>query len=100
HALAMFCSETGDFSKAANAERQYASSKDADPGAAASAAELSLRAGDAELAVRWATTALERAGTAPMHHLLGQAYAAANRPDDALREFHAAGGGGPSTEAF
>jgi tetratricopeptide (TPR) repeat protein len=100
HALAMFYSETGDFSKAANAERQYASSKDADPGAAASAAELSLRAGDAEQAVRWATTALQRDGTAPMHHLLGQAYAAANRPDDALREFRAAVEGAPSTEAF
>jgi tetratricopeptide (TPR) repeat protein len=100
HALAMFYSETGDFAKAANAERQYASSKDADPGAAASAAELSLRAGDAEQAVRWATSALQRAGTAPMHHLLGQAYAAANRPDDAVREFRAAVEGAPSTEVF
>ena len=90
HALAMFYSETGDFAKAANAETKYASSKDGDPGAAASAAELSLRAGDGEQAVRWATSALQRDGTAPMHHLLGQAYAAANRPDDALREFHAA----------
>jgi len=47
HALAMFYSETGDLVKAAEAERQYASSPGADPGAAASAAELSLRAGDA-----------------------------------------------------
>jgi tetratricopeptide (TPR) repeat protein len=100
HALAMFYSETGDFVKAADAERQYASSKDADPGAAASAAELSLRAGDAEQAVRWATSALQRAGTAPMHHLLGQAYAAANRPDDAVREFRAAVEGAASTEVF
>src|ERR1017187_2297416 len=100
HALAMFYSETGDFTKAANAERQYASSQDADAESAASAAELSLRAGDAGQAVRWATTALQRAGTPPMHHLLGQAYAAANRPDDALREFRAAVEGAPSTEAY
>ena len=90
HALAMFYSETGDFAKAADAERQYASSQGADPGAAASAAELSLRAGDAEQAVRWAKAALARGDTAPMHHLLGQAYAATNRPDDAVREFRAA----------
>lgn len=100
HALAMFYSETGDFAKAADAERQYASSKAADPGAAARAAELSLRAGNAEQAVRWASTALQRAGTAPIHHLLGQAYAAANRPDDAVREFRAAAEGAPLTETY
>src|ERR1035438_5071003 len=49
HALAMFYSETGDFTKAANAERQYASSKGADAESASSAASLSLRAGDADL---------------------------------------------------
>src|ERR1035438_4361933 len=89
HALAVFYSETGDFAKAAAAERQYASSKGADPGAAARAAELSLRAADPEQAVVWAKMALHREDTAPMHHLLGQVYAAANRPDEAAREFRA-----------
>jgi hypothetical protein len=50
----MYYSETEDFAKAAEAERQYASSQGADPGAAARAADLSLRAGDAEQAVLWA----------------------------------------------
>src|SRR5450759_2506351 len=90
HALAMYYSETGDFAKAADAERQYAWSKGADPGAAARAADLSLRAGDVEQAVLWGKTALGRGDTAQMHHLLGQAHAAANRPDDAEREFRAA----------
>lgn len=100
HALAMFYSETGDFAKAASAERQYASGKGADPQAAARAADLSLRAGDAEQAVLWAKTALQRSDTAPMHHLLGQAYAAANRPDDAERELRAAVERDPLQEAY
>jgi tetratricopeptide (TPR) repeat protein len=99
HALAMYYSETEDFAKAAEAERQYASSQGADPGAAARAADLSLRAGDAEQAVLWAKTALQRGDTAQMHHLLGQAYAAANRPDDAEREFRAAVERDPQLEA-
>jgi tetratricopeptide (TPR) repeat protein len=100
HALAMFYSETGDFAKAANAERQYASGKGADPQAAARAADLSLRAGDTEQAVLWAKTALQRGDTAQMHHLLGQAYAAANRPDEAEREFRSAVETDPLVEAY
>src|SRR5215469_3777598 len=42
HALAVYYSETGEFAKAADAERQYASTKGADPQAAARAADLSL----------------------------------------------------------
>ncbi len=60
HALAMFYSETGDFAKAAIAERKYASRKGADPEAAASAANLSLRAGEVEQALLWAKAAVER----------------------------------------
>jgi tetratricopeptide (TPR) repeat protein len=60
HALAMFYSETRDFAKAADAERHYASSKDADAESASSAASLSLRAGDADQALQWARTAVER----------------------------------------
>lgn len=100
HALAMFYSETGDFAKAAAAERQYAASKGADPGAAARAADLSLRAGDGGQAVLWARKALQRGDTAQAHHLLGQAYAAANRPDDAEREFRSAVERDPSLEGY
>jgi tetratricopeptide (TPR) repeat protein len=60
HALAMFYSQTGDFAKAALAERQYASRKGADAESAASAATLSLRAGEGEQALLWAKTAVER----------------------------------------
>jgi Flp pilus assembly protein TadD len=90
HALAMYYSETGEFAKAADAERRYASSQVADPQAAARAADLSLRAGEVEPGVLWAKAALQRADTAEMHHLLGQAHAAANRPDDAERELRVA----------
>ena len=60
HALAMFYSETGDFGKAAEAERRYASGKGADADSAASAAGLSLRSGDVEQAILWGKTAVER----------------------------------------
>ena len=100
HALAMFYSETGDFQKAADAERRYASSPGSDPESAARAADLSLRAGEAALAVVWAETALHRADTARAHHLLGQAYAAVNRPNDAERELRAAVDRDPQLEAY
>jgi predicted Zn-dependent protease len=100
HALALYYSQTGDFARAADAERHYASSKGADPEAAALAAELSLRAGETEAAVQWARTALQKADTARLHHLLGQAHAAANRPDDAEREFRAAVERDPALELY
>jgi tetratricopeptide (TPR) repeat protein len=100
HALAMFYSETGDFASAASAERQYASSKDADPQAAARAADLSLRAGDTAQAVRWARTALQRGETAQAHHLLGMAYAAANQPAEAERQLRSAVERDPLSEPF
>jgi len=100
HALALYYSQTGEFAKAAEAERQYASGKGADPLAAARAADLSLRAGEVEQAVSWAKTALQGGDTAQLHHLLGQAHAAANRPDDAEREFRAAAEGDPKLEAY
>ena len=90
HALALYYSETGAIAKAADAERNYAASGGADSQAAARAAALSLQAGEAELAVQWGKTALQRGDTAAAHHLLGQAHAAANQPDDAEREFRAA----------
>jgi predicted Zn-dependent protease len=100
HALAMYYAETGQLAKAANAERHYASGKEADPEAAARAADLSLRAGEIEPAIQWAKTALQHGDTAAMHHLLGQAHAAARRPEDAERELRAAMDRDPASEAF
>jgi len=100
HALAMFYSETGELARAAAAEREFASGKSADPQAAARAADLSLRAGEAQPAIEWATIALARGATPALHHLLGQAYAAANQPDPALRELRAAVEGDASVEQF
>lgn len=100
HALAVFFSEAGDFAKAADWERRFASSTAADPQAAARAAELSFRAGEAQQAILWAKTALERGDTAALHNLLGQAYATANQPQAALREFRRAVESDPKVEAF
>ena len=100
HALALFYSETGELAKAADAERQYASGKAADPQAAARAADLSLRAGEPRQAIQWATAALAKGSTPALHHLLGQAYAAANQPAAALRELRAAMEGDPKTEEY
>ncbi len=93
HALAVFHSETGDFKQAAAWERRFAAGSAADAQASARAAELSLRAGEAEQAIPWA----EKAG---QPNLLGRAYAAANRPEDALREFRRAVESEPKAEAF
>jgi tetratricopeptide (TPR) repeat protein len=100
HALAMFYSETGDFAKAASAEGLYASSQGTDVAAAPSAADLSLRAGQADQAVHWAQTALQRGETAQAHHLLGMAYAAANQPDEAERQLRSAAERDPLSEPF
>lgn len=100
HALAMFYSETGDFAQAADWERRFASSTVADPMAAARAAELSLRAGEPEQAILWAKTALERGDTAALHHLLGQAHAAANQPEAAVRELRRAVERDPKVEEY
>ena len=100
HALAMFYSETGDLAKAADAERQYAAGKSADREAAARAADLSLRAGEPQQAIQWATAALAKGASPALHHLLGQAYAAANQPDPALRELRAAVESDPRVEQF
>ncbi len=93
HALALFYSETGDFKQAADWERRFAASSAADPQAPARAAELSLRAGEAGQAILWA----QKAGRP---NLLGHAYAAANQPEDAVREFRKAVEGDPKVEAF
>ena len=100
HALALYYSETGAIAMAADAERHYAASTGADPQAAGRAALLSLQAGEAEMAVMLARTALQREDTAAAHHLLGQAHAAANQADDAEREFRAAAERDPLLEVY
>ena len=100
HALAMFYSETGDFAKAASAERLYASRPGADAASAAGAADLSLRAGQAAEAVQWAQTAVKRGDSPQAHHLLGMAYAASNRPQEADRELRTAAERDPLAESY
>jgi len=100
HALAVFCSEAGDFAKAADWERRYASSSAADAMAATRAAQLSLRAGEAQQAILWARTALEKNDAAALHHVLGQAHAAAHEFGPAVRELRRAVEGDPKVEAF
>lgn len=90
HALAIFFSETGDFARAANLERRFASSKAADPQAAQRAATLSLQAGEPQQAITWAKAALGQRDSADMHHLLGIAEEAANQPEAALGELRRA----------
>jgi Flp pilus assembly protein TadD len=100
HTLAMFFSETGDLSKAAAMERRFASSKTADPQAAARAARLSLDAGDAKDALTWAQAALERADTADLHHLAGISAEAAQEPETAFAELRRAVEAAPYDETF
>jgi len=100
HALALYYTETGALSQAAEAERQFASSRAADPQAAARAAQLSLRAGEPAQAIQWARTALQRDHAASLHYLLGQAYAAVNQPDSALNELREAVKRDPQQEAY
>jgi Flp pilus assembly protein TadD len=100
HALAIFFSETGDFARAAGLERRFASSKAADPQAAARAATLSLEAGEPQQAIIWAKAALGQRDSVDMHHLLGKAEEAANQPEAALAEFRRAVELAPWDEGF
>lgn len=100
HALAIFFSETGDFARASDLERRFASSKAADPQAAARAATLSLQAGEPQEAITWARAALSQRDSADMHHLLGKAEEAINQPEDALAEFRRAVELAPYDEGF
>src|ERR1035438_9237056 len=101
HALAMYYSETGDFAKAAAGEGgPNRSGRGAGVGPGPRPADLSLRAGDAEQAVAWSKTALQHGDTAQAHHLLGLAYAAANRPDESERELRPAVERDPLSEPF
>ena len=90
HALALYYAGTGEFAKAAEWERRFAASPGAGAQAVSSAAVLSLDAGQADEAVKWAEAALRGADSPETHHLLGKAYQAAGRPDSALPELRRA----------
>jgi Flp pilus assembly protein TadD len=60
HALAMYCSETGEFARAAKLEQQYAQSGNADASAMSRAAELYLKAGDSNGALTVAKKAAQQ----------------------------------------
>lgn len=100
HALALFYAGTGDLARAAEWERRFAATPGAGPQAAASAAALSLEAGQPEEAVKWAEAALRGGDTPEAHHLLGKAYQAAGRPDSALPELRRAFERAPAQEVF
>jgi tetratricopeptide (TPR) repeat protein len=100
HALAMFYAGTGDLARAAEWERRFAATPGAGAQAAASAAALSLEAGQAEEAVKWAEATLRGGDTPEAHHLLGKAYQAAGRPDSALPELRRAFERAPEQEVF
>jgi tetratricopeptide (TPR) repeat protein len=96
----MFYSESGDFVQAAGWERKFALSKPSDPDAAARAAGLFMQAGDFAQTIVWSATALRLRDSAEIHHLMGAAYAASNRPDDALPELRKAVELEPSSGEF
>jgi tetratricopeptide (TPR) repeat protein len=100
HALALFYAGTGDLARAAEWERRFAATPGTGAQAAASAAALSLGAGQPEEAVKWAEAALRSADTPEAHHVLGKAYQAAGRPDSALPELRRAFEGAPAQEVF
>jgi tetratricopeptide (TPR) repeat protein len=100
HALALFYSGIGDFAKAAEWERRFAASPGADSNAAANAAALSLDAGQAEEALKWAEAAVRGSDTPETHHLLGQAYRATRQFQSALPELRTAFERNPEQELF
>ena len=100
HALAMFYVGTGDLARAAAWERRFAATPGTGVQTAASAAALSLEAGQPEEAVKWAEAALRGEDAPAAHHLLGKAYQAAGRLDSALPELRRAFERAPSQEVF
>jgi tetratricopeptide (TPR) repeat protein len=100
HALALFYAGTGDLARAAEWERRFAATPGAGVQAAASAAALSLEAGQPVEAMKWAEAALRGGDTPEAHHVLGKAYQAAGRPDSALPELRRAFERAPAQEVF
>ena len=100
HALALFYAGTGDPARAAGWERRFAASPGGSADGAANAAALSLDAGEPEMAIQWARTALQRQDSPRLHNLLGKAYQAAGQLDNAIGELRLAAQVAPPQAAF
>jgi predicted Zn-dependent protease len=89
-ALAMFYSQAGEFAKAADQELRWAQASPQDRESPARAAELYLRAGNADKAIQLAEKILERDDSAALRNLLGQAYRLKGNPGRAVEELQTA----------
>ncbi|MDQ2712325.1 MAG: tetratricopeptide repeat protein [Acidobacteriota bacterium] len=83
HALAMYYSESGQFSHAADMERRFAERAKADPQALSRAAELYLKAGEFKTGLELARKAQAQSPTALNEDLLAQALLADGQQADA-----------------
>ena len=90
HALAMFYSETGNFTKAGECEARYAQKTPQDADALPRAAALYLSANQPEPAIELARQALGRQDRVELHELLGKAYLAAGKVDPSIAEWQTA----------
>ncbi len=85
HVLAIYYSETGDIHRAAQFERVFALSANADPEARARAGEMALQDKDARGAIPLLESAVEKQSTrADLWRMLASAYASAGKKDRAL----------------
>jgi tetratricopeptide (TPR) repeat protein len=89
-ALAMFYAQAGEFAKAADQELRWAAASPQDQQAPARAAELYLRAGNADQAIQVAGQILTRGESAAVRHLLGKAYRLKGDPARAVEELQTA----------
>jgi tetratricopeptide (TPR) repeat protein len=90
HALAIYYSEIGRYARAAELEKQFAASPQADSGALARAAGLYLNAGNAQQALALAQKANSEHPSAETENLIGRALVAAGQPDEGARHLAAA----------
>jgi predicted Zn-dependent protease len=89
-ALAMFYAQAGEFAKAADQELRWAQASPRDQQSPLRAAELYLRAGNAEKTIQVAEQILARGESADVHNLLGQAYRLKDDPARAAEELQKA----------
>ena len=87
HGLALFHAENGDLLKAAECEEMYSVH---DMNAIPPAVRLYLDAGNPQRAIALAESAIGRADSAPLRHVLGKAYGAAGNTAKAIPEFRKA----------
>jgi len=90
HGLALFHSETGNWSKAASFESRYAAVASGDRGAVVRAVSFYLDAGQPKPAIELAGKALAKEKRADLHNLLGKAYEADGQFDNTIVELQKA----------